>query len=70
MKMYTIKNYIKSLWEWTQENENKNPIFYYFPLTSRDLAKHKDVIEWGFNNDVCAIKLLWKIVELKKQENE
>lgn len=66
--VYKLRDYLASLHEWTQENENKNPIYYYFPISSLDLAQYRDLIKWGYNNNVPAVQLLWKIMEGKRNE--
>lgn len=65
---YKFRDYLASIFEWTQENENKNPIHYYFPITSLDLAKYNEVVKWGYKKDIPVIELLWEIMERKKYE--
>ncbi len=67
-KCWKLCDYLQSIYEWTQENENKNPIHYYFPITSLDLAKYNDVVKRGYKKDIPVIELLWEIMERKKYE--
>ena len=67
-KCWKLCDYLQSIYEWTQENENKNPIHYYFPITSLDLAKYNDVVKRGYKKDFPVILLLWEIMERKKYE--
>lgn len=65
--LYGLGNYIDSIREWTQENENKNPIFYYFPISSEELKENKRLVKWGFEHDLNPISLLWMIMDNKRK---
>lgn len=65
---WKFRDYLQSVFDMTQEADNKSKLFYYFPLSSLDLAKYNYVIEWGYMNDVLVVNLLWKIIEMKKNE--
>ena len=51
-----------------REAENKNSIYYYFPIDSRDLAKNMELIKNGYNKDILPVNLLWQIMDKKKNE--
>lgn len=65
---YKYRDYLRSVFEWTEEAENKDPVHFYFPVTSLDLVKYKDMVEWGYKKDIPVTILLWKIVERKRNE--
>lgn len=65
---WKLKDYIQSLLDWTIEAEDKNPVCYYFPIDSRDLAKYMEIVEWGYKNDIIPVNLLWRIMDVKKNE--
>ena len=49
---FKLRDYLQSLIDMTIEAENKNPIYYYFPIDSRDLAKNMELIKNGYNKDI------------------
>lgn len=65
---FKLKDYLQSLIDMTIEAENKNPIYYYFPIDSRDLAKNMELIKNGYNKDILPVNLLWQIMDKKKNE--
>lgn len=66
---YKFSDYLTTIHEYTQENENKNPICYYFPITSLDLTEYKDLIKWGYDNNILVVNLLWMIMDKKRNKN-
>ena len=42
---FKLRDYLQSLIDMTIEAENKNSIYYYFPIDSRDLAKNMELIK-------------------------
>lgn len=44
---FKLRDYLQSLIDMTIEAENKNSIYYYFPIDSRDLAKNMELIKMG-----------------------
>lgn len=67
-KCWKLCDYLQSILDWTIEAENKNPIYYYFPIDSRDLAKNMELIKNGYNKDILPVNLLWRIMDKKKNE--
>ncbi len=65
---YKFRDYLQELLNNTIEAENKNKIYYYFPVTSLDLAKFNDLVNWGYNEGIDCVRLLWMIVERKSNK--
>lgn len=65
---YKFRDYLQSLIDMTIEEENKNSIYYYFPIDSRDLAKNMELIKNGYNKNILPVNLLWQIMDKKKNE--
>ena len=65
---FKLRDYLQSLIDMTIEAENKNPIYYYFPIYSRALAKNMELIKNGYNKDILPVNLLWQIMDKKKNE--
>lgn len=65
---FKLRDYLQSLIDMTIEAENKNPIYYYFPIDYRDLAKNMELIKNGYNKDILPVNLLWQIMDKKKNE--
>lgn len=65
---WKLRDYIQSLLDWTIEAEDKNPVCYYFPIDSRDLAKNMELIKNGYNKNILPVNLLWQIMDKKKNE--
>lgn len=66
---WKLNDYIRSLHEWTQENENKNPVFYYFPITSLDIAEQMELVKREYDRNTPVINLLWLMLDNKKKKN-
>lgn len=65
---FKLRDYLQSLIDMTIEAENKNPIYYYFPIDSMDLAKNMELIKNGYNKNILPVNLLWQIMDKKKNE--
>lgn len=65
---FKLRDYLQSLIDMTIEAENKNSIYYYFLIDSRDLAKNMELIKNGYNKNILPVNLLWQIMDKKKNE--
>lgn len=68
-KCWKLCDYLQSIYEWTQGNENKNPIFYYFPITQLDIGNQMELVKWAFEKSIPVVNLLWMMLENKKKQN-
>lgn len=68
-KCWKLCDYLQSIYEWTRENENKNPIFYYFPITQLDIGNQMELVKWAFEKSIPVVDLLWMMLENKKKQN-
>jgi len=66
---WKLNDYIRSLHEWTQENESKNAIFYYFPITSLDIAEQMELVKREYDKNTPVINLLWMMLDNKRKKN-
>lgn len=62
---WKLKDYLKSIHEWTIENENKDKTYHYFPVTSLDLAGNMELIEDYYERNRPVVEVLWAIMDKK-----
>lgn len=65
---WKLRDYLESILEWTQENENKSPLFYYFSITSTDIEEQMDFVKQGFEKGTPVINLLWMMLDYKRNK--
>lgn len=64
---WKFNDYLQSVFDWTIEADNRNPAYYYFPVTQLELTENMDLIKEGYKKDIIPTTLLWMIVEKRKK---